>query len=110
LRILNQEQREAVESILQGWDSPSGEFILPIVEGPPGTGKTTVGVLASALYKEENRRPQIAYLCHTHYAADRALEAFIELDFSPDDVLRVVDRGSWFKLSKFTSFPLLYCL
>jgi len=26
------------------------------VEGPPGTGKTTVGVLAAAQYKEENRR------------------------------------------------------
>jgi superfamily I DNA and/or RNA helicase len=91
--MLNQEQRESIESILQGWDSPSGEFILPIVEGPPGTGKTTVGVLASARYREENRRPQIAYLCHTHYAADRALEAFIELGFSPNDVLRVVDRG-----------------
>ena len=92
LRMLNQEQRESINSILQGWDSPSGEFILPIVEGPPGTGKTTVGVLASAQYREENRRPQIAYLCHTHYAADRALEAFIELGFTPDGVLRVVDR------------------
>jgi len=86
LRMLNQEQRESVESILEGWDTPSGEFILPIVEGPPGTGKTTVGVLAAAQYREENRRPQIAYLCHTHYAADRALEAFIELGFSPEDV------------------------
>jgi len=92
-RMLNQEQRESVESILEGWDSPSGEFILPIVEGPPGTGKTTVGVVAASRYREENRRPQIAYLCHTHYAADRALEAFIELGFTPDDVLRVVDRG-----------------
>ena len=93
LRMLNQEQRDSIESIIQGWASPTGEFILPIVEGPPGTGKTTVGVLASALYREENRRPQIAYLCHTHYAADRALEAFIELGLSPDDVLRVADRG-----------------
>lgn len=93
LERLNQEQQEAIKSILQGWDSPSGEFIFPIVEGPPGTGKTTVGVLASALYREKNTRPQIAYLCHTHYAADRALEAFIELGFSPNEVLRVVDRG-----------------
>lgn len=93
LRMLNQEQRESIESILQGWNSPHGEFILPIVEGPPGTGKTTVGVLAAAQYKEESKKPQIAYLCHTHYAADRALEAFVELGFTPDDVLRVVDRG-----------------
>lgn len=93
LRSLNDEQEEAVVSILQDWDDPNGEFIFPIVEGPPGTGKTTVGVLASAQYRVENRRPQIAYLCYTHYAADRALEAFIELGFSPNDVSRIVDRG-----------------
>lgn len=110
LRMLNQEQRESVESILEGWDSPSGEFILPIVEGPPGTGKTTVGVLAAAQYREENRRPQIAYLCHTHYAADRALEAFIELGFSPEDVLRVVDRGRYlvYQNSPYSNYYIAY--
>ncbi len=110
LRMLNQEQRESVESILDGWDSPSGEFILPIVEGPPGTGKTTVGVLAAAQYREENRRPQIAYLCHTHYAADRALEAFIELGFSPEDVLRVVDRGRYlvYQNSPYSNYYIAY--
>ncbi|HDD44812.1 MAG TPA: hypothetical protein ENG63_08150 [Candidatus Desulfofervidus auxilii] len=110
LRMLNQEQRESVESILEGWDTPSGEFILPIVEGPPGTGKTTVGVLAAAQYREENRRPQIAYLCHTHYAADRALEAFIELGFSPEDVLRVVDRGRYlvYQNSPYSNYYIAY--
>ena len=91
-RRLNNAQREAVESILQGWDSPAGEFIFPIVEGPPGTGKTTVGVMASDQYRTEERRPQVAYLSYTHYAGDRALELFIDLGLSPDDVLRVVDR------------------
>jgi len=110
LRMLNQEQRESVESILEGWDSPSGEFILPIVEGPPGTGKTTVGVLAAAQYRERNRRAQIAYLCHTHYAADRALEAFIELDFSPEDVLRVADRGRYlaYQNSPYSNYYIAY--
>ena len=92
LRMLNREQREAVESILQGWDSPTGEFILPIVEGPPGTGKTTVGVLAAAQYRLENRRPQIAYLCYTHFAADRALEAFIELFSLEADMSVEIER------------------
>ncbi|MHA1267834.1 MAG: hypothetical protein ACTSRS_21565 [Candidatus Helarchaeota archaeon] len=91
IRRLNDIQKAAVESIMQGWDTPSGEFIFPLVEGPPGTGKTEVGVLSSALYRLENRNPQIAYLCYTHYAADRTLEALIELEFEPNDVLRVVE-------------------
>ncbi|MBI4548831.1 MAG: AAA family ATPase [Ignavibacteriae bacterium] len=90
---LNETQQSAVNAIVQGWQGRRGEFILPIVEGPPGTGKTTVGVIASSRYALEGRRPQIAYLAYTHFAADRALEAFIELGFTPDQVLRVIDRG-----------------
>lgn len=93
LNTLNEAQRNAVEAILQGWQGRGGEFIFPIIEGPPGTGKTTVGVLASGRYAIENRRPQIAYLSYTHFAADRALESFIELGFTPNQVLRVIDRG-----------------
>lgn len=44
---LNDEQREAARSIIQGWDAPTGEFIFPVIEGPPGTGKTEVGVLSA---------------------------------------------------------------
>ena len=93
LNTLNDAQRNAVNAILQGWQGRSGEFIFPIIEGPPGTGKTTVGVLASSRYAMENRRPQIAYLAYTHFAADRALDSFIELGFTTDQVLRVIDRG-----------------
>jgi hypothetical protein len=91
---LNTNQRAAIISILEGWDSPDGDFIFPIVEGPPGTGKTSVGVVAAARYRQEIDRPQICYCAYTHYAADRALEAFIELGFSSADVLRVVDPNS----------------
>jgi hypothetical protein len=91
--LLNEAQRNSIEAILQGWRGRSGEFIFPIVEGPPGTGKTTVGVLAGARYVlETRRRPQIAYLTYTHFAADRALEAFIDLGFTEEQVMRVVDR------------------
>ena len=94
LNTLNEAQQNAVEAILQGWQGSSGQFIFPIVEGPPGTGKTTVGVLAASRYvMESRRRPQIAYLAYTHFAADRALEYFIELGFTPEQVLRVVDPG-----------------
>jgi len=96
---LNPEQRRAVNAISETWDLPTGEFNFPIVEGPPGTGKTFVGVIASAQYISENsssaRPPQIVYLCYTHYAADRALEALIRLGFTPNLVKRIVDRARW---------------
>lgn len=90
---LNDAQRRAVEAILQGWGGSRGEFVFPIIEGPPGTGKTTVGVLAAARFLLEHKRPQVAYFSYTHLAADRALEAFKELKFTPEQVMRVVDPG-----------------
>jgi superfamily II DNA or RNA helicase len=44
-RKLNEEQRRAIRSILENPLLEDG-FLLPIVDGPPGTGKTTVGVYA----------------------------------------------------------------
>lgn len=107
---LNPEQRVAAESIVQGWDSPTGEFILPIVEGPPGTGKTEVGVLSAFRHRMDNTRPQIAYLCYTHFAADRVLEALIGLEVSPDDVLRVVplQRGSAYRNHSLSNYYMAY--
>jgi len=110
IQRLNSAQRESVEAILQSWDAPAGDFVFPIVEGPPGTGKTRVGVLASARYREENRRPQVAYLCYTHFAADKALEGFIELGFTPDDVLRVVDhwRSRFYQNFRYSNYYIAY--
>lgn len=87
----NGEQSKAIDSIVAGWNASIGDFILPIVEGPPGTGKTTVGVNASVKYMEELRKPEIAYLCYTNFAADRALESFVELGLTSEQVIRVGD-------------------
>lgn len=86
---LNDSQRSSVGAILQGWEGRGGEFIFPIVEGPPGTGKTHVAVLAAGQCVLENRRRQIAYLTYTHFAAERAREAFTNLGFNSDQVIRI---------------------
>ncbi len=92
LSEMNEAQTLAIDSIVGGWEGQSGRFVLPIVDGPPGTGKTTVGVLGSSRFRLESTKPQVSYLAYTHLAADRALQSFIDLGFTPDDVLRVVDR------------------
>jgi len=86
---LNHEQKNAFDSILEGWESRQGEFILPIVDGPPGTGKTTVGVLAASQHVLDSSRAQIAYLCFTNYAAEKAKEDFFELGFDSHQVVRL---------------------
>ena len=91
MAMLNEAQANAVDLIIGGWEDDSGSFILPIIDGPPGTGKTTVGMLGGGLYALEDNRAQICYLAYTNLAADRALEGFVEFGFSPDEVLRIVD-------------------
>lgn len=90
---LNQEQNNAVESIINGWDSGNEAFFLPVVEGPPGTGKTLIGTIAADRFRGERRVPQVTYLCYTHFAADRALDGFRELGLTPDHVKRLVDTS-----------------
>jgi len=92
LNRLNEYQRRAVEAICHGWRGRQGEFVFPIVDGPPGTGKTEVGVTAAAQFVRSNRRPQIVYLAYTHYAADRAREGFFSLGLTDEQVGRVLDR------------------
>jgi hypothetical protein len=103
LARLNSPQASAVEAIIEGWDSPTGEFVFPIVDGPPGTGKTEVGTIAVARYAREFGKSQSAYLCYTHFAADRALESFVEMGFLPSEVIRVVDSG---KTTAYSRSPL----
>ncbi len=50
----NKPQQDAIDSILEGWQGKKGDFIFPIIEGPPGTGKTRVGVLSAAQYVLEH--------------------------------------------------------
>jgi len=64
----------AVDSILDDWNSSEDdEFVFPIVDGPPGTGKTTAGTVGITERILENPDEQIIYLCPTHFAADVAL-------------------------------------
>jgi len=78
---------------VHGWDSGNGDFYLPVVEGPPGTGKTFIGTLAATRYSNESSIPQVTYLCYTHFAADHALEGLIDFGLSSDRVKRIVDSS-----------------
>jgi hypothetical protein len=100
---LNKQQDDAVVSMIEGWNSANGEFILPVVEGPPGTGKTTVGVIAALTYCRENKKNQVCYLCYTHQSADGVLKDLREYGATPDEVVRVVDVGKGFKYSSGSS-------
>lgn len=88
----NSPQKDAIDSILEGWEGERGSFIFPIIEGPPGTGKTRVGVLSAAQYVLEHNKPQIAYLTYTNYAAEKAREDFAKLGFSAEEVIRVTSN------------------
>ena len=84
----NQGQEDAIEAILEGWEE-GNEFIFPIVDGPPGTGKTRVAVLAASKYALENNKQQIAYLTYTNEAAEKAREEFSNLGWDSKAVLRL---------------------
>jgi len=69
--FLNEDQIKAVE-ILQKESLQSDHFLLPIVEGPPGTGKTTTGAIAVAKkltsLAREGINGRYLVLCFTHAA------------------------------------------
>ena len=89
----NKEQINAIESILEGWEGGT-EFIFPVVDGPPGTGKTRIGVLAASQYALGNNKRQIAYLTYTNEAAEKAREEFFNLGFSSEEVIRLTADSS----------------
>jgi len=86
--MFNAEQRAATNAMLKTWES-GDSFVLPIVDGPPGTGKTKVGTIAAAKYILENPGEKVTYLCFTHFATDWAWRALQDLDFTPDSVIRL---------------------
>ncbi|GAI13781.1 unnamed protein product, partial [marine sediment metagenome] len=88
----NNPQQDAIDSILEGWQGERGDFIFPIIEGPPGTGKTRVGVLSAARYVLEYNRSQIAYLTYTNYSAEKTREDFTALGFDPEHVVRLTSN------------------
>lgn len=82
-------QNRAVDAILEHCLAGE-EFVFPIVDGPPGTGKTTVGAVAVAEYLQQmGTRAQVLYMCYTHYAASQAKETLEKLGLPPEKVVRL---------------------
>jgi len=83
---LNEEQRRAIRSILENPLLEDG-FLLPIVDGPPGTGKTTVGAHACIYGILENIMEGVLYVAPTNFAAQQAKETYERLGLRPSDVI-----------------------
>jgi len=76
--------------MLDTWSSAgTDEFVLPIVDGPPGTGKTTIGANAVAQYLRENPRGQALYMCYTNFAADSAQRKLLQQGLTSKQVIRI---------------------
>jgi Cdc6-like AAA superfamily ATPase len=128
MSIFDNRQRRAVSAILDDCIEDDG-FVFPVVDGPPGTGKTTIGTTALAKYLEENPKGQVLYMCYTHFAADQAKNTLEKkFDFPPHAALRLTpnpleknwDRGvigcrsdlsdlSSNDLRKMKVAPILFC-
>jgi hypothetical protein len=91
-RRLNEEQRRAVRSILENPLLEDG-FLLPIVDGPPGTGKTTVGAYACVHGILEGIMRGVLYIAPTNFAAQQAKLAFENLGVAPRDVVWLNPRA-----------------
>ena len=81
-------QNRAVDAILEDCLA-SDDFILPIIDGPPGTGKTTVGAVAVAEYLQQTPKAQVLYMCYTHYAASQAKEILEKLGLPSQKVIKL---------------------
>jgi DNA polymerase III delta prime subunit len=83
-------QRAAVNAILNEWNSAEEDaFVFPIVDGPPGTGKTTVAAVAIAQYLLENPRGKVLYMCYTNFAAGCAQQTLFNLGFTEEHAIRI---------------------
>jgi superfamily I DNA and/or RNA helicase len=90
---LNEEQREAVDLVLE--EPIQGEnVILPIIDGPPGTGKTRTATGAVARYFLQNPRSnKVLYVCPTNAAADVAKKILEEVwGFPSRYVVRLIHK------------------
>jgi len=92
-RRLNSGQVDAVTSVL---DEPMQDdgFLLPIIDGPPGTGKTTVGAYASLRGMLDGRIQSILYIAPTNFAALQAKRTFERLGVESSDVVWLNPRSS----------------
>jgi hypothetical protein len=83
---LDERQKKAADSILENPIQDDG-FLLPIVDGPPGTGKTTVGAYACTRGILERIFRGVIYVAPTNFAAQQAKEAFEKLGVAPKDAI-----------------------
>ncbi|CAB4384074.1 unnamed protein product [Rhizophagus irregularis] len=78
---------------------------IALVEGPPGTGKTVVGVqIMKVLLAEENRHTNIGpilTICFTNHALDQFLEHLLD-----ENITNIVRLGSRSKSEKIKEFSL----
>jgi len=83
-------QNRAVDAILDEWNSEGNDtFIFPVVDGPPGTGKTSVGIIAVAEHLLSYRDEQIIYLCYGHFATEVARNMLFDLGFNRNQICRI---------------------
>jgi len=81
-------QNRAINAILD--DCLVGDdLVFPIINGPPGTGKTTVGAVAVAEYLQQTPEAQVLYMCYTHYAASQAKETLEKLGVPTQKVIKL---------------------
>jgi len=87
---LHSEQRDAVDAMLGDYIGDT-YFVLPVVDGPPGTGKTHTGSLAAGRYAlQDVDKHKVLYIAYTNFALDRAKEALENLGFPKRDVVRLL--------------------
>ena len=89
-RALHPNQRGAVDAILE--DCYGDDFyVLPVIDGPPGTGKTHTGAVAAGKYVlQDPTKHKVIYTAFTNYALDRAKESVEKLGFPKHDVVRLL--------------------
>jgi superfamily I DNA and/or RNA helicase len=97
--LFDSKQRNAVDGILEQWNS-GDDFVFPIIDGPPGTGKSTVGTVAAAKYLLENSDNKITYLCFTNFATDWAWNMLQSYGLTSKYVIRLHHNPRLTDLSK----------
>jgi hypothetical protein len=88
---LNPQQRKAVE-VLQKESLQGDHFLLPVVEGPPGTGKTSTGATAVVkklvVLNQSGAAGRYLVLCYTHVACLRFKDVLEKnLGIQPSDAV-----------------------
>lgn len=69
---LNPSQHQAAIFLASGWQTGRKAVRFPLVDGPPGTGKTQVVVAAAEMFLREHPKGHVAVLTPTNVAAARA--------------------------------------